>query len=70
MKPRVYVETSIPSFYHETRPEPEMVAQRIWTRQWWDGRRDDKRINTLLGLFVPMLVTPLEIPAERANHKR
>ena len=38
MKPRVYIETSIPSFYHEIRTEPEMVAQRNWTRQWWDSR--------------------------------
>ena len=35
MKPRVYVETTVPSFYHEVRHEPEMVARRDWTRQWW-----------------------------------
>ncbi len=28
--------TTIPSFYHETRTEPEMVARRRWTREWWD----------------------------------
>ena len=44
MKPRVYVETSIPSFYYETRTEPEMVARRIWTRQWWDECRDDYEV--------------------------
>ena len=32
----VYIETSIPSFYHEVRQEPEMIARRDWTRQWWD----------------------------------
>ena len=32
---KVYIETSIPSFYFETRPEPAMVARRDWTRQWW-----------------------------------
>jgi predicted nucleic acid-binding protein len=32
----VYIETSIPSFYHETRTEPEMVARRRWTRHRWD----------------------------------
>ncbi len=37
MKPVVYIETSIPSFYHETRSEPEIVARRDWTRQWWDN---------------------------------
>ena len=34
-KPRVYVETSIPSFYYESRTEPEIVARRNWTRMWW-----------------------------------
>ena len=28
MMKTVYVETSIPSFYHETRSEPEMVVRR------------------------------------------
>lgn len=37
MKPIVYVETTIPSFYHETRTDPDIVARRDWTRQWWDG---------------------------------
>ena len=36
MKKRVYIETSIPSFYFETRMEPEMVAMRNWTRDWWE----------------------------------
>jgi len=36
MKPWVYVETSIPSFYFEVRTEPEMVARRQWTRDWWE----------------------------------
>jgi len=39
MKPSVYLDTTIPSFYHEARTEPEMVARREWTRQWWDNCR-------------------------------
>ena len=39
MQPRVYIETSIPSFYHEIREEPDMVARRQWTREWWDNYR-------------------------------
>ena len=39
MKARVYIETSIPSFYYEIRQEPEMVARRQWTRYWWDHER-------------------------------
>jgi hypothetical protein len=34
-RPRVYVETTIPSFYHESRTAPDIVARRDWTRQWW-----------------------------------
>ena len=33
---RVYVETSIPSFYHELRTTPDVIARRDWTRQWWN----------------------------------
>jgi predicted nucleic acid-binding protein len=36
-KARVYVETTIPSFYHESRIAPSIVARREWTRQWWDA---------------------------------
>ena len=39
MKRRVYIETTIPSFYHEVRTEAEMLARRAWTREWWDTRR-------------------------------
>jgi predicted nucleic acid-binding protein len=39
MRSRVYIETSVPSFYHETRTAPDMVAMREWTRQWWDQER-------------------------------
>jgi predicted nucleic acid-binding protein len=34
---RVYVESTIPSFYHETRTAPDIVARRDWTREWWNG---------------------------------
>ena len=40
MPPTVYIETTIPSFYYEVRTEPDMVARRQWTRQWWDECRN------------------------------
>jgi hypothetical protein len=40
MKSKVYIETMIPSSYHEVRTEPEMLARRAWTRQWWDEHGD------------------------------
>src|SRR5262245_40310519 len=39
MNRRVYIETTIPSFYHEVRVEPDMIARRQWTREWWDDYR-------------------------------
>ncbi len=35
MGTRVYIETTIPSFYHTLRSDPESVARMHWTRQWW-----------------------------------
>ena len=34
---RIYIETTIASFYYEVRTEPEMVARRNWTRRWFDA---------------------------------
>ena len=36
-KPHVYVETTVPSFYHEERAAPGIVARREWTQRWWGG---------------------------------
>ena len=46
MNPSVYIETTIPSFYFEERPEPEMVARRRWTREWWDNHRSNYELLT------------------------
>jgi predicted nucleic acid-binding protein len=37
---QVYVETSIPSFYHTTRTSAAAVARREWTRLWWSLARE------------------------------
>jgi len=46
MKCKVYIETSIPSFYYEIRTVPEIVARRNWTRQWWNDSRKNYEIVT------------------------
>ena len=46
MKPTIYVETSIPSFYHEVRTGAEMVARRQWTRRWWATAQDGHELVT------------------------
>ena len=43
---RVYIETSIPSFYCTTRSDPESIARRNWTREWWDTRRGEYEVVT------------------------
>ena len=46
MNKRVYVETTIPSFYFEGRSEPEMAARRDWTRRWWQDAETDYELVT------------------------
>lgn len=51
MKPKVYIETSIPSFYYEVRTEPDMVARRQWTRKWWENAANDYLLVTSPAVF-------------------
>ncbi len=39
MKTKVYIETTIPSFYYEERKEPSAIARKQWTREWWNAHR-------------------------------
>jgi hypothetical protein len=50
MLKRVYIETTIPSFYYETRGEPDMVARRSWTRSWWDLQRINYEVLTSIAV--------------------
>ena len=45
-KPRVYVETTVPSFYHEERTAPDIVARREWTRWWWEDAPEHYELVT------------------------
>ncbi|MDA0839529.1 MAG: type II toxin-antitoxin system VapC family toxin [Planctomycetota bacterium] len=46
---RIYIETTIASFYHEVRTEPEMAARRNWTRRWFDAAKtgSDELVTSL-----------------------
>ena len=44
--PLVYIETTVPSFYHEVRQQPEFVAWRRSTRRWWGGHSERYRAVT------------------------
>jgi predicted nucleic acid-binding protein len=58
MKPKVYIETSIPSFYHETRTSPEAVARREWTRRWWHLESPNYELFTSEAVYAEMAQTP------------
>ena len=64
-KPRVYVETTIPSFYHETRTGPDIVARRRWTRQWWSGAPERYELVTSSPVLDELAGGPRERIAER-----
>ncbi len=43
----IYIETSIPSFYFDTRTAVELRARRNWTRRWWDDLpTGDERVTS------------------------
>ena len=46
MSALVYIETTIPSFYHETRKDIESLSRHHWTRKWWDEHRHDYELCT------------------------
>ena len=46
MSGRVYIETTIPSVYYDTRDDAETIARRSWTRRWWERYRYDYEIVT------------------------
>jgi hypothetical protein len=44
MRERIYIETTIPSFYYTLRADPESIARMHWTRQWWDSYADESEL--------------------------
>ena len=46
---RIYIETTVVSFYYNERPEPEMFSRQNWTRRWLDKAFDgaDELVTSL-----------------------
>ncbi len=59
-KPRVYVETTIPSFYHDARTAPEIVARRNWMREWCATAADQYELVTSTAVVDELLEGPAE----------
>lgn len=49
--PRVYIETTIPSFYCEVRTDPQSVARKNWTQHWWDFKRSGYGLFTSAAVY-------------------
>jgi hypothetical protein len=64
-KPRVYVETTIPSFYYEMRSTPDIVARREWTRSWWKGAPERYDLVTSPAVLDELVGGPPERSAGR-----
>ena len=54
----IYIETTIPSFYHEARPRPELVAMRNWTRDWWQQAEAQNQFVTSDAVLAELDLTP------------
>lgn len=54
----VYIETTIPSYYHETRETPTTVAWRTATRSWWDFHRSRYEVYTSEYVLTELELAP------------
>lgn len=62
-RPRVYVETTIPSYYHGTRTSPSIAAKQRWTRAWWAVA--ERRLDLVTG--APVIEELSDGPADHAT---
>jgi hypothetical protein len=51
MKPTIYIETTIPSYYFNSREDAELKVLSKWTREWWDERRHEANLVTSLAVI-------------------
>jgi hypothetical protein len=58
MSTLIYIETSVPSFYYETRPSRDLQSRRDWTRQWWAMPRFDEEWVIGLPVISGLVQTP------------
>jgi hypothetical protein len=58
VKPVVYIETTIPSFYCDERDTIEALVMRNWTRRWWDQRREEYDLVTSVATLDELEAAP------------
>lgn len=57
-RPTVFIETTVPSFYFETRQSARFVTWRDSTRRWWQVERAGFESATSAGVIVEIVRTP------------
>jgi predicted nucleic acid-binding protein len=55
---KTYIETSIPSFYFDTRTGAKMKARREWTREWWAKQKQDESRLISYAVLAELANTP------------
>ena len=55
---KFYIETTIPSFYHDTRRSLEIRSRRHWTRRWWDEPKHEAILVTGYSVIAELELTP------------
>ena len=65
MPDHLYIETTIPSFYHTLRTDPESVARMHWTRQWWAECAPQFELFTSTAVILELRQGSSEKTAER-----
>ena len=55
---KLYVETTIPSFYFDTRSSIEIRSRRYWRRQWWDAPKPGAILLTGYSVIAELELTP------------
>jgi hypothetical protein len=51
---KVYLETSIFSFYYDEREQPDIVARRNWTREFWEVCKANYSMFTSVGALAEL----------------
>lgn len=65
VKPKVYVETTIPSFYFSQRTDPETMVRSQWTRRWWADAADLYELVTSIPVLDELAAGQSEQRADR-----
>jgi hypothetical protein len=65
MRRKVYIETTIPSYYYETRKDVRSVAWRQITREWWGKYR-----RYYYALSSEMVIFELERGSHPEQHEK